>query len=152
MQNKKAGARLLFRLFIKFDEMDAFYRTILCTKAASNALIIINARKIILDLNRICGAYLLAFGACNASIRASTARIRSLILVIAHHNGCRISRHERDDRARTGLCAKTATNAKLRIHVRNAVLDTYRAYVTDRHTLTVAKTSVSASTGAAIHH
>ena len=132
--------------------MNALYGAILCTKATSHAFFVINTRKIILDLHRIRGADLLALGASDAGIRASTARIGSLVLIIAHHDRCGISRHERDNRAGTCFCAKTATYAKLCINVRNAVLDAYRAYGTDRRALAESQASVSTGTGAAVYH
>ena len=132
--------------------MYATYGALALAEATANAFIIINARKIVLDLNGICGTYLFALFTTDTRVFARLARIRALVLVIAHNNDRFIFLNETYHALRAGIGTKTATDAKICINVCNAVLDAYRANGTNRCAIAISKTAKPTGIRTAIHH
>ena len=121
-------------------------------RSATRAFIVIDTREIVFYRNCADRTSLFALFATDAGIIASTARIGTLVLAVAHNNSLGFLGNERDNALGANGGAKSASDAKYGINVSDSVLYAYSVRGANRRAVTVSKASVLAGIGAAVKH
>lgn len=119
--------------------VDAMYGTSLDTLTATGALIVVDGREVIYDLDSAVGTGLLALTAGDTAVLTALAHCRTLIVVRALYNDALGILDKMDDTVGALSCAHTATDALSGIDACYAILDSDRILGTNAYAIAVAE-------------